>query len=71
MKESHFFRSGAAPGRPRRNRAPHDGVVYQVSPSGNLSVYAEDTGVATGLDRAIRGLNLARANGPPPAFRLS
>jgi sugar lactone lactonase YvrE len=27
----------------------HDGVVYQVSPSGNLSVYAEGMGVATGL----------------------
>ena len=27
----------------------HDGVVYQVAPSGNFSVYAEGMGVATGL----------------------
>src|SRR5207244_8050548 len=27
----------------------HDGVVYQISPSGNLSVYAEGMGVATGI----------------------
>lgn len=27
----------------------HDGIVYQVTPSGNLSVYVEGMGVATGL----------------------
>ena len=27
----------------------HDGVVYQVSPSGNLTVYVEGMGVATGI----------------------
>lgn len=27
----------------------HDGIVYQVSPSGNLSVYVEGMGVATGI----------------------
>ena len=48
----------------------HDGVVYQVSPGGNLAVYVEGMGVATGIAFDRRG-NLFVGDRSGTIFKIS